>query len=362
MQEPRLNIQRRICFVTDSLDGGGIGVVFLTLARAMMRLGCRVDMFVLRPPQRPMPKGVNVVVVGGKTRGAALKLARFLRRSNPDLVITARDYIGAMAVVSRALAGRRKTPLVWTFHTHHSLDFKHKPLGRRFIAWLAMKLSFAADHLVCVSRGVARDLEQGHRATQGRTRTIYNPVERPRVLATPAHPWCAPSQVPVVVICGRLVAQKGVDVAISAFARLRAHHQARMLILGDGPLLADLQDQIDQTGYAADIDCLGAVDAPADYMKDAACLVVSSHWEGFGMVIAEAMSVGCPVISTDCPSGPREVLGNGAYGTLVPVGDVAALAHAIATVLVTPPDTSEAMQSLARFDPDKIARAYLDLV
>ena len=80
------------------------------------------------------------------------------------------------------------------------------------------------------------------------------------------------------------------------------------------------------------------------------------------MVIAEAMSVGCPVISTDCPSGPREVLGNGVYGTLVPVGDVAALAQAIATVLVTPLDTSDAKQSLARFDPDMIARAYLDLV
>lgn len=353
--------QNRICFLTDSIDGGGIGTVFLALAGEMQSMGHRVDIVVFTSPTCEVPGDINVVNLARRTRKVMFKLTRFLRTAKPDVIICARDYVGAIAVVARALSGQRHTKLIWSFHTQHSVDTQNSSLRRRAVAKLSSIMARFADHFVGVSQGVSKDLEAAYHLPTNSVQTIYNPVVLPQVTTQTAHPWLAQTEVPVIVACGRLVEQKGFDVLISAIKILHRARPVKLLILGEGPLRAQLSAQIDAAGLQDHVSLLGQVDHPAIYMKDAACFVVSSHWEGFGMVIAEAMAVGCPVVSTTCPSGPSEILDHGAFGTLVPVGDSVAMAQAINDTLDAPFDPISAQNSLARFDPKEIARQYLEL-
>lgn len=354
--------RHRICFVTDSIDGGGIGSVFLSLSRTLVELGHDVDIVLFMAPRCELPSGVNVIVLGTRARYALFHLTRQFRKIKPDLIVSARDYVDLMALLARACAGQRQTPLVWSYHTHQTLEAQHKTVMRRVLGRLVMALSGRVDHLVAVSNGVARDVEARSRLAGGRVKTIYNPVCTPIVTPQIAHPWLVHSNEPVIVACGRLVPQKDFTTLISAFVLLRQSHPARLLILGEGPLRDPLQRQINQSGVADVIQLLGEVVTPAAFMKDASCFVSSARWEGFGMAIAEAMAVGCPIVATDCPSGPSEVLADGAYGALVPVANADALAKALAATLDRGHDPRPAQASLDRFDPTTIANAYLDLI
>ena len=161
---------------------------------------------------------------------------------------------------------------------------------------------------------------------------------------------------------GRLRPQKDFATLIRAFARVRASRRVRLLILGEGPLRGALERLAGEQGVAADVSFTGRVpDAPA-WMARAAVFALSSAWEGFGRVLVEALAVGCPVVSTDCPSGPREILGGGAFGPLVPVGDDAALAAAIARVLDHPPDRDFLMQRADAFSLERGVDRYLDVL
>lgn len=354
--------ENRVCFLTDSINGGGIGTVFLALASAMQATGIRVDIVVFVPPTYDVPQGLNVIVLATRTHRAGFGLARYMRAHKPQMIICARDYVGAVAVVARALSGQRQAKLVWSFHTQHSVDTQNRSWKRRMLALFASRMSIFVDHFVGVSRGVSRDLEMSYRLPEGCVKTIYNPVTLPNVTSGPVHAWLAQNEVPVVVACGRLVEQKGFDVLMAAIEILHASRPIRLLVLGEGPLREKLNRQIKTAGLQEDVSLIGVVAHPAAYMKDAACFVMSSHWEGFGMVLAEAMAVGCPVVSTRCPSGPAEVLEEGKYGALVPVGDPVALAQAIHDTLEAPFDPNPARASLARFDPQKIAHQYLELM
>ncbi|SEK94319.1 Glycosyltransferase involved in cell wall bisynthesis [Pacificibacter marinus] len=362
MGKVEISVRHRICFVTDSVDGGGIGTVFLSLSQELTAIGCYVDLVLFAPPICAVPEGVNVVVLHTRARCAVFHLARQFRKAQPDLIVSARDYVNLTVLFARTCAGQGKTPLVWSFHTHQTLDTKSKNVAQRAMDWVSRSLSKFVNHLVAVSDGVARDMEERARLPNGYVKTIYNPVGVPLLKLQIAHPWLAQPQVPAIVACGRLVPQKDFQTLISAFVQLRKTHAVRLLILGEGPLRNQLQHQIDQTLFAGDIQLLGYVEDPVAFMKDAACFVSSAQWEGFGMAIAEAMAVGCPVVATDCPSGPREVLADGAYGTLVPVADTDALAKALACTLDSVHDPRPAQASLVRFDPRVIAQAYLELI
>jgi len=143
---------------------------------------------------------------------------------------------------------------------------------------------------------------------------------------------------------------------------VRAVRPARLLILGEGKKRTTLEALARKLGVASDVGLPGFVDNPFAYMARAAVFVLSSAWEGFGNVVAEALACGCPVVSTDCPSGPAEILDGGAYGPLVPVGDDAALAKAILSVLETPPDPERLRARAALFSVDRVADQYLEVL
>jgi glycosyltransferase involved in cell wall biosynthesis len=170
-----------------------------------------------------------------------------------------------------------------------------------------------------------------------RIRVIYNPIvtpalfEKSRVLLE--HPWFKSGEPPVLLAAGRLTGQKGFDVLIRAFARVRKDHRVRLLIVGEGEERPALEAMIREYELGQDVSMPGFVPNPYNYMAHAAAFVLSSRWEGLPTVLVEALALGAPIISTDCPSGPREILMGGKYGQLLPVDDPGALAAAIATSL-----------------------------
>jgi glycosyltransferase involved in cell wall biosynthesis len=218
-----------------------------------------------------------------------------------------------------------------------------KQVKRPFKELVAIRLGYrflypSADAVVAPSRGVAGSLLQLSPIPIQKVHVIYNPVVSPELYekadAPVEHPWFQPHQPPVVLAAGRLVALKGYDTLLRAFARVRQETPVRLVILGEGPERPNLERLAAELGVAADVDMPGFDPNPFRYMKRAGVFVLSSRYEGLPNVLIQALACGCPVVSTDCPSGPSEILDGGRYGALVPVDDVEAMAGAIVRALL----------------------------
>ncbi len=230
-----------------------------------------------------------------------------------------------------------------------------------------------ADAIVTVSGGLADELAAYAGIERSRITTVFNPVVGPH-LATRArepvdHPWFAPDQPPVILGVGKIGPQKDFPNLIRAFARVRAVRPARLMILGPARSEERYADHVQtvkalpaQLGIADDVGFPGWVDNPFAYMARAHLFVLSSAWEGFGNVLVEALACGCPAVSTDCPSGPAEILDKGRFGPLVPVGDDQALAAAILDVLDAPPSRDRQRARAALFTVENAIDHYLKLM
>lgn len=290
-------------------------------------------------------------------------LVGFLRRERPDALLAAGEYPNLVALAARALA-RVPTRVVVSERVHLSTS-AHS--GRRRRKWLLphlVRLAYAhADGVTAVSAGVAADLAAVTGLARTRIVDIPNPTVTDALLARRDQPlddpWYAPGAPPVVVNVAQLRPQKDQATLLRAFARVRAVRPARLLILGEGNQRPRLEALAHELGVAPDVRLAGYVSNPLPYVRRAAVFALSSAWEGLPNVLIEALACGCPVVSTDCPSGPAEILDGGRYGALVPVGDDAALAAALLGALDTVPDRA-ALEARGRtFSAPAAAAQYL---
>ena len=227
-----------------------------------------------------------------------------------------------------------KTRIVVSVHSTLSIEVRQAKSWRgKILPWFINRSYPYADAIVAVSTGVAEDLSRITAINYKKIRIIYNPVVTPQLLEKQlqaiSHPWFQKNQPPVLLAVGRLTEQKDLVTLINAFAVIRKQKTCRLLILGEGALRAELEALIAKLKLAQDVLMPGFVDNPYAYMKQADVFVLSSAWEGLVTVLIEAMACGTPVVSTDCPSGSREILADGKFGQLVPVGDFKALAEAV---------------------------------
>jgi len=355
---------------------GGAELNTVRLATGFSELGIETDLVAARldgPLAARLPPAIHSVDLRARTPVALTKtaaLARYLAARRPEILISALDIVNT-ALWARWLA-RVPTRIVLTVRTHLSQQFGDKPdrgvaeLRRALVRWSYPKV----DGVVAVSRGVADDLLRMAPVSEDRLRVIYNPVftpDLPRRAAEPvADPWLSEPGPPVIVGSGRLVRQKDFGTLIDAFAVLRARRAARLIILGDeDPREPGQREQLlglaRRRGVAEDIRLPGAVQNPHAYVARAAVFALSSIYEGFGNVVAEALAVGTPVVSTDAPSGPSEILDGGAFGHLVPVGDSAALADALERTLDSPPPKETLRERAELFRQERIVEEYLRL-
>jgi glycosyltransferase involved in cell wall biosynthesis len=386
-------------FVRSLAGGGGAERVMVNLAGALAAEGHRVDFVIARHRGRladAIPDSVRTVDLGApmalaalpallrrpgdlraiapaivslsapRVLGAIPALASYLRRERPEGLLAALNYPNLTALLARDLAGV-DTRCVISVHNHvtrlvsAATDARTRglpPLMRRFFP--------RADEIVTVSDGVGDDLSRVAAIARTRITTIYNPVVTDDLLVRSreavAEPWFREGQPPVLLGAGKLKPQKDFATLIRAFALVRAARPARLVILGEGPGLGALQLLARELGVADDVWFPGFVANPFAYMARAAVFVLSSAWEGFANVIVEAMHCGCPVVSTDCESGPREILEAGRHGRLVRVGDPEEMARAVLESLESPPAAAALRERASVFSDRVAARAYAELL
>lgn len=385
-------MSRHIALFMYGLTGGGVARRMVTLANELAVLGDRVDLLLVRTENRAgiaIDQRVRVIGLpdghddgwwaklawGRKKRwrafrGARSPLADYLRSMRPDVLIAA-DLLANLTALEARERARHTSPLIVTQRTHTStfLAGKFARRHRKMLIREIQRLYPKADAVVGVSKGVSADLvSMGLPA--GLVRTIYNPVIGPKTEAHAAepidHPWFQEGAPPVILGVGRLTPQKDFSILVKAFARLiREGRDLRLVIVGAGRSPADesrLSGLASRLGIQDRFDLPGSVANPFAYMAKSALIACSSRWEGLPAMLIEALAVGTPAVSTDCPSGPREVLQDGALGRLVPVGDDQALADAIMATLDHPPDPEGLIRSAERFRVQASVDAYSTLI
>jgi len=349
--EMAAQVQPKLAIFLPSLNGGGAERSMLNLAHGVAERGYAVDL-VLAQAKGPYLGGVHkairlVDLKASRVLTSLPALARYLRSEQPEALISALNYANVVALWARRLVGIPNRILVNEQNTVSRSAHNSARRRQRMMPYLIKRFYPWADYIIGNSQGVADDLIQVTGLPRQRIKILYNPVVTPEVrekaLALLDHPWFEPGQPPVVLAVGRLTKQKDFPTLIRAFAQILPNRPARLLILGEGKDRPILESLVKQLGLEAHVSMPGFVENPYAYMSRASLYVLSSRWEGLPTVLIEALYCGLPIIATDCPSGPREILADGQHGVLVPPGDITALTRAIGAGLAgeTPPPTEE---------------------
>lgn len=358
-----------ISIVLPDLRGGGAERVGLDLARGFSALGLDVEFVLMRATGEfllPASNEFSVVELNAsKVRTVPTFFARYLRAKKPEAVIANMWPLTSAAACGRALS-RQQCRLLLVDHSN---------LTRAYASWgqvhnAMMKATMLAtyrmaDCVAGVSDGVARDIERLAGLSQGSVAVLHNPIpQRPmpneHARAEAVALWKGQRQERILTV-GSFIEAKNHSLLLHAFAQ-SSRPTSTLMFVGQGkcePMLralaADLgvADRVVFAGFHAD---------PSPFYATADLFVLSSDYEGLGNVIIEALSFGLPVVSTDCPSGPSEILEKGHWGRLTPVGDAEALARAMDEALSTPVDREALKRRAADFSPEIAARKYLDLL
>jgi len=350
---------QRICIYIPTLHGGGAERMMVNLANDLTARGYIVDLVLVEargPYLAEIAPAVSVVdLAAGGVISSLPAFASHLSKTRPAVVISALSHANLIAILARMLS---RVPCRLIISERSVLFAPGMPerSWKDGLVRLLMKLLYPfADQIVAISRGVQDDLHKWIGLPPGKVRTIYNPVvtaELPELAAAPVpHAWLAKGEPPVILGVGRLTAQKDFASLIRAFAVVRKERPCRLVILGEGELRADLEALVSEFDLKDDVLMPGFHNNPFAWMSRSAVFVFSSIFEGLGGALIQAMACGTPVISTDCPSGPAEILEDGKWGRLVPVGDVQGLARAIRFTLAA--DSHPDVRMRAAFFSDK---------
>lgn len=354
---------KRVAIFLPSLDGGGAEKVMLALAERFVARGVACDIVIAITKGQllnSVPAGVRLISLNkAKTLTATIRLAGYLRRERPDalLVTVFNATITALLAHSISFTSTRlvtceASPTDWDVKGHNWLDTFLNRVA-------ALALYRHADATIAVSNGVRSSLLRGHFLPPRKVHVIPNPI--PFLESSSKHRKLDVDR-PLVLACGRLEPQKDHATLLRAFACLRKKINARLVILGEGSLLDSLKLLSQELGIATDVAFAGFDPDPSSFMRNASVFVHTARYEGFGVVLLEALASGCPVIATDCPGGVREVLAEGKYGALLPVGDDKQLAEAMELVLRGKLRFADPAIHLQKYRLETIADAYLDLL
>lgn len=286
----------------------------------------------------------------------AVAIAAYIDRERPDALLAMLTSSVAAVTMGVEMTSHR----IRTVAVLHSILRTKREIRR------ARRSYPHADAAVGVSRGISSELARFSGITRDRIHTVYNPVvpaDLPRLVGeAPAHPWLRESVPPLVISAGRLHRHKDFSTLLAAFAQLLALRPARLIVLGEGPERPHLLNLARELGISTHVDFPGFVENPYAYMARARLFVLSSRHEGLSNVLIEALACGCPVVSTDCPYGPEEILEGGRWGELVPVCDPSALTRAMARAMNESPRKSALRERAHFFSLERAVSRYEELL
>lgn len=360
------NMQTIAIFLSTS-GHSGVDRAMQHLIPELASRGYRVDLLKVRkhgPNLESVPDGVRIVDLGSShTYSSIPAVVRYLKQEQPDVLLADKDRVNRSALLAKFLA-RASCRLILSSGTTISIDLAHRGAFERWLQRFSMgKLYRLADSVIVTSHGVADDMA----AYAGLPRHLIKVVPSPvvpdnllsRDLPRPDHPWFKEGEPPVILSVGELGARKDYATLVRAFAQARRERECRLMIIGRGKQHQMLLDLAEELGVADAFALPGFIADPYPYMAYASVFAFTSRWEGLGFVLIEALAVGTPVVSTDCPSGPAEILQGGRYGPLIEIGDDQALATKIIELLHNPPDRDFLRQAALPYTISASADAYL---
>lgn len=364
----------KICLLLSRIGNGGLERVQINLANQFLSAGHEVDFVTGMTCDSPYPAlDSRIPVIEIAPRGAwgfIPGLAAYMRRSKPYCILTTSNDIACIALFLRAILAP-KIRIIVTQHLSLAAPLEHASgvsRVKRHLLYRAMRILLPfADARISVSEGVASDMAQTISIAKDTVDVIYNPIVTPDFANKRSEhiswPW-PKDRVPTIIYVGRLAIEKRLDILLSAARPILETGQARLLIVGSGPLAGWVEEQIDVLGLKSVSMCTGLVQNVLPYIAQSDVLVLPSDYEGFGNVLVEALACGVQTISTDCPHGPREILAGGKFGQLVPVGDPASMRQAILNSIQAKfhVDREELIRRSADFSTQKAATSYLRII
>lgn len=368
---PKNSKNKKIAFFVPSLNGGGAERVMLILANKFSENDFEVDLILVKkegPYLSEVSPEVNIVDLKSSNVPQSLfPLIKYLRKENPDVLISTLAHANVVAVLAKILS-RTKTKIIVRVTNTFSEALKNNTFFIKIILFLGVSIFYRfADEIVAGSEGAADDLAKTIKISKNKIKVICNPTDVEKIgkecEKIPDHPWLKNKTVPVILAAGRLTVEKDYPTLFKAFSILSEKNNFRLIILGEGKKRRELEELVEMLGLQDKIDMPGFVKNPFAYMHNCDVFVLSSITEGLPNTLIEAMACGTPVVSTDCPSGPREILDNGKYGKLVKVGDEKALANAILETIKNPLDSSELIKRVnENFSLEKSVEGYMNII
>lgn len=368
-------INKKILFFIPNLSGGGAERVMSYLLKYFSNKFKVISVFFNNNHVYPMPHNCKIYYLdNGLPKSGIIKkltrivrLKRIIRNELPDMALSflANNYL----IISTIFPKRLNLKLI--IAEHNTISYTLRFSKFRIVKKIISKILYRkADTIVAVSKGVKEDLIKTLKLSQEKVKVIYNPLDIDKIKEMAKeeinHPWLVNKEYPVIINVGRLIYQKGQDILLKAFKIVNEKIESRLIILGKGQLLNELKNLTKQLNIEDKVDFVGFQKNPFSFISKADVFVLSSRWEGFGNVLIEAMACGVPVISTDCPSGPNEIIENGKNGILVKVDDVYGLAEAILSILenknFSDALSKNALKSVEKFDVFNILRKYEGLI
>ncbi len=358
----------KIGIVVYSLGGGGAEKMAVNLAHEFSLLAHSVTFLLARNAGEYLDHVPhNASVLSADNDGARHwrdLIKNYINKEQPDVLLGMLEGASILAVQA-SRSSLYKVPVVaripnhFSTHCRNASSYKEQYLLPLAAKWYLRK----CKSVIAISDGVREDIIRSAWLSHDKVVTVYNPARVASFASGDVHSWLSPQRTWIAVVTvGRLTAQKRHDVLLKAVAIANKTRETRLLILGQGELQESLEQFADQLGISDKVDFLGFKSQPHQYMAKADVFALSSDWEGFGNVLVEALSVGAPVVSTDCPSGPSEILEQGLFGELVPMGDADRLADALINYQRRTLDKKLLCTHLEQFDPQIVTRRYLEIM
>lgn len=361
----------RLSLFLPALHAGGAERMVLDLARHWTREGRQIDLVCANaagPLRDQVPEGVRLIDLGAARVFASIpRIAAYLR-SNPERPCwSSLSHMNAAVLMAGRVLMNHPSPIavqeVSRLRTGRDI---RTPFRRRAVEVAIRALYSRADIIAAVSPDVADDVVQLTRLPPSRVAVVMNAVDisaiQQAALAPFDHRFLEGRGIPVLLSVARLAPEKDHETLLRAFVIARQSRQMRLLIVGDGPLRAQLMESAATLGIAGDVDFLGFTDNPWRIMARSDLLVLHSLAEGFGLVLVEAMACSTDVVSVACGAGPKMILTDPYAGPMPPVGDPQALAAAILDKVARPLDTKSLAACAARFDIAERARTFIEMV
>ena len=356
-------MSRDIILFIGSLTIGGAERVAVNLANQLVKNGHQVKVLTVTEDGELVDELVPEVEFSSlsvdRMRWAPIPLARHLWKTRPDILISFMTAANVMGIVATLMSRVSTTVIV----TEHSTQSGKRRLSVKRDMFLAKYIYAFADHIVGVSEGVANDIRKWACVSSDKITCIYNPVVSEDQIDTsyelPSHQWFHDDDIEVVLSVGRHTKEKDYPTLIRAYAQLLEEREnVRLMLLGGGELTTEYKSLIAELGIGDEVTMPGFVTQPYPYMAHSDIFALSSRVEGLSLVLIEAMACGTPVVSTDCPNGPAEVLADAEYGELVPTEDSEALKEALNRTLTDPLPAKKLQARAQDFSIQKATRQY----